>query len=1153
MNLSDRLFRASAAVRAMISRQALEELGGAKPGRRVKAEKGLERHRQGGGLSRRNIDLSFPAPPRWRPMTTAGATSFHFSLSSVSNVRPAGRKAPNGALAFERYITAEQDRATVNERYVVDRDEGVEGKSRTAFVVSNISRGAAERERFWTAVSAAASTPSPPVLKIRPACGDLSELIRLTEDAATPRSVREALREVVDASNAGNKTTCRRVHRIELDNHALPWAEALDISRYGSRRDERLIHFVHPRGGVLQWQIEAEFPDELGDHDNRAIADAFGSLLDKLGLKYTIAAHESTHRNDPRNRHPHILIYPGACRQGYDGQWEFRGGKLQPGDLAARLGEATREELLRLSFKQRSAADVAALRHAFAKIVNDRLIACGVRRRYDPRTYVEMGIDQAPGEHLGSAAAALVDAGFAVEIDRRNAVKAWSARQRQAEREIAAELDQHDVVLHKLDAAAPAGDEDELARLRLAYEDARDRLAKTLRAVADWDLSTEMARSAAERLAAKTSDVLAAIADGSASAAEARAVATYRARSDIACAHLDAVNEAIEPHGDTVRAARREVANLRQNLAQLDRKIDAAIERQSVCESRDRTTRRWADDTVLMPDRYPMPLDGEAHFDALLEHLTRQRSAEWSTPANRFVFIVRSDSDSKQYAAIGLRPADRTLVAQQPYKRRFDAVLQEAGKLQDKEIGRVIDYIAAHGEASLLGSDSGAPHRTVRRHYRLYRHHPRFGDLLPGAQARFDASQRSLVNAPPAAGQPAAVLSAEPAAVADSVLEERPIELSATVTTVVIKAVVSTKTSRNLSEANARDGCVASASQAAMNTTIQSAAHIPPQIPADADISGDKPDRGGGSMPLPAGRDALLPEASDDEAEPSREDASSLPTKASSQSPAGPQTAQSDGAETIARPSLKMPGERQAQMASLTSEAVPTPLSSPSDAADKEHKPVAAAATLDNPVATERRALGAPAAAEIAPKRTTATTSPRSRPQLSPESDEVSSRPTLMEQARRLARQRAPMSSAATISSPTTTSPSVPDHKAERLELARQVVRDFREHTLYQRLPKAEREVFEAALVGPMTDLVDGHSSLRIENGKLLAAGRHDEIIDRLRVLAVSDCGYWLLVNAAKSMPAEPQTGKAWAVIDQTGVAAATPASIDQGRGHSQR
>ncbi|MBN2973339.1 MobA/MobL family protein [Roseomonas aeriglobus] len=1150
MNLSERLFHANAAVRAMISRQALEELGGAKPGRRVKAEKRLERHRQGGGLSRRNIDLSFPAPPRWRPMTTAGATSFHFSLSSVSNVRPAGRKAPNGALAFERYITAEQDRATVNERYVVDRDEGVEGKSRTAFVVSNISRDAAERERFWTAVSAAASTPSPPSLWVRPACGDLSELIRLNENPATPRSVCKGLLKVIGASNAGSKPTCRRVHRIELDDHALAWAEALDISRYGSRRDERLIHFVRPRGGVLQWQIEAEFPDELGDHDNRAIAEAYGSLLDKLGLKYTIAAHEPTHRNDPRNRHPHILIYPGVCRQGCDGQWEFRGGKLQPGDLAARLGGATREELLRLSFKQRSAADVAALRHAFAEIVNDRLTACGVRRRYDPRTYKEMGIDQVPGEHLGSAAAALVDAGFAVEIDRRNAVKAWSARQRLAEREIAAELDRHDVILHKLDAAAPAGDEDELARLRRAYENARDRLATTLRAVADWDLSTEMARSAAERLAAKTSDILAAIEDGSASPAEARAVATYRARSEIACAHLDAVHEAIEPHGDTVRAARREVADLRQHLAQFDRQINETIERRSVPQANEWAARRWGEGTVLLPAHHPEPRDTEAHFDALVEHLSRQRSVEWSTPADRFVFIVRSGSKSERYVATGLRQADRALIAQQPYKRRFDAVVQEAGKLQDKEIGRVIDYIAAHGEASLLGSDGGAPHRTVRRHYRLYRHHPRFGDLLPSAQARFDASQRPVVKPQPVEASPAAALIVEPAPVALTASKQRPIELPPPVTAVVIKAAHSMTTSRNLSEANAKASAVASASQAVTNTTIQSATRIPPHISADADRGGDKPDQGKDSMSPRIRPDAPLREASDDKVELGYGDGPTLPPKASSPSPVGPQTVESAEVEAINRPSLQTPDERQKQMESLTREAVPTQVASPSDTADEKHESAAVPATLDDSVVANREALEARADAKIAPKLTTAPTPPRRRPQSSPESDEVTSRPTPMEQARRLAQQRGPISSTATVSSPTTTSPFVSNRKAERLELARQVVSDFREHTLYQRLSTADLKAFEAALVGPMTDLVNGRISLRIENGKLLAASRHEEIIDRLRVFATVDCGYWLLAQAATVMPAEPQTGEEWAVIDQTGVAAAAPAPRDHGRGH---
>lgn len=1163
VKLTDRLFHATAAIRAMISRQALEELAGAKPGRRVKADTPSHRRRGGGGWSRRDIDLSFPSPPRWRPSTSDGATSFHFAYSSISKVRPSPGRAPNGALAFEHYVTAAEPashgRAAVNERYIVDADESALGHSRTAFVVSNISPDPAERERFWTAVNAAASTPSTPALEVRPACGDPLDLVRLADEDTTPLLVREALRKVVEAPQAGDRNLARHVHRIELDEDGQLWAEALDIDRYGSKKRDRLVHYVRPRGGVLQWQIEAEFPEELGDLDNRAIADAFGALLDKLGMKYTIAAHDPTHRNDHRNRHPHILVFPGSCRQRYDGQWEFQGGKLQGGDLAVRLEKTTKADLLRLSFKQRSAADVAALRQAYAEIVNRRLIARGVRRRYDPRTYEQMGIDQEPGEHLGSAAAALVDAGFAVDIDRRNAIKAWSGRQRRAEREIAAELDLHHVVLRKVDASVRAYEDAVLATLRREYEEATERLGKMLRAIADCELSAEMARSAAERLAAKTSDTLAAIENGSASAADARAVATYRARNNLANAHLDAVNEAIEPHSDTLTTARREVADLRRRLSEIDQEIGFAIKERDTRETPRPASRRLADDTVLLPARYPEPLDDNAHFEALVEHLSRQRSAEWATPADRFVFLVRSSGDGERFAATGLRAADRALVARQPYRRRFDAVIQVAGKQQEQEIGRVLAHIAVHGEGALLGIDPGPAHRTVNRHYRLYRHHPTFGDRLPAAQAQFNASQRAadreqgVVSASPVSspivslpvresrdsGESASAPKAVPPAVnlvGDDVGQGPGDVLTSVVQPPAGRPTADVKSTLSRAAVSPVKGARTTAPAA--SSTLDSADGRVSPLSSAKDRASEEQSREL-KRPDPVLADAAAPPREVVEAQIRR--AEDVHLKSSPESTLwsvempleeGPPTAGGCEQGHLA------PRQEMTRAGTVTEEVEQVPTSVGAVAVE-----VPATSTdvvrLNEDVEPKDQATSGPfndlwtiqTADEVATSPAPRTVEPR--PQT-----------TAMERARQQARRRAGASSADP-AVPRDVEPSAAaDARSERLEVAQQVVKNFRQHTLYQRLSPAGRSAFDTALNAPMNDLVKRRVSLKIERGKLMAAGASEEVLDRIRAFATGDCGYSLLVATAMALPADRDLRQDWAVIDQTGVAATSSPSL---------
>ena len=79
-----------------------------------------------------------------------------------------------------------------------------------------------------------------------------------------------------------------------------------------------------------------------------------------------------------------------------------------------------------------------------------------------------------------------------------------------------------------------------LAPLKSRLIDLAEELMRTQEMLAAYDLHDAMARSAAERLTAKTTDILAAIESGTAKAAEVRAAATYRARNEIAAAHLDA-------------------------------------------------------------------------------------------------------------------------------------------------------------------------------------------------------------------------------------------------------------------------------------------------------------------------------------------------------------------------------------------------------------------------------------------------------------------------------------------------------------------------------------------------------------------------------------------------------------------------------------
>ncbi|ODP37511.1 MobA/MobL family protein [Sphingomonas turrisvirgatae] len=1206
MQLTDRLFHANAAVRALISRQALEELGGMRPARRVKLDKQQTSKRASAWTrSRQAIDLSFPAPPSWRPATRDGATSFHFSFSAISKVRSAagpgtgGTATTNAASGFERYVTAHDPAANLAvgaERYVVD-EHGHAGQSRTAFVVSNISDDPQTREAFWDAAHAASVTPSHPRLEIRPQRGDLADLARLADEDGTPVAVRTALRELAEELARDNAGPRQRVHSIDLDEAAFDWAGALDQDRYGTRRDDRLIHVVRPRGGVLQWRIETEFAYELDGDDDCAVAEDFGRMLDRLGLKYTIAAHHPTHRNDLRNRHPHILIYPGACRRCDDGSWEF-GGKLQAGDIALRLGAIDRATLAKLWFEQRSAADVAALRRAFADMINARLEQRGVRRRYDPRTFAEMGIVQAPGEHLGSAAAARVDAGDAIDIDRSNAIKGWDGRRRQAARDIAVELAGHRAVIARIDDIDVPGGDVDLVALRDQHIALTDRLAGLLELLADHDLSTDMARSAADRLAVKSGDALAAIKAGTASAAEVRASASYRARNELALAHLDAVDDALMPHADTIRAARAEVSKMARALHDIADRITARIAQLEHAQDAARRAATWSGETVLLPARHPVPLDDDAHFEALVEHIQRQRSVEWATPADRFVQLVQAGGIDDLFMPVGLRAVDETLIARQPYARRFAGVLRQAGKRQEEEIGRVLAYISGHGEDGLLGDDAGAAPRTVRRHYRLYRDHPTFCARLPDARARFDAASRAssaVVDGVGMAGAGVTIASLPDAAGVG--VPTSAADLHADVTQVT---EAPTAPSPSVSESE-----MMAESVSPSRGVGQPVARSPS---ASASATAPRSSRTGGVVEQLVNDARDIGKASSTDATGARDNGRSIRVAEVAATPeAQTQTALAASANEVDR-AAPMKQERTAVSTRLVDAETRT---NPPSVGAVQTGPRSRVADLDaepgTPVATPSVSdVGKEPEAVVASPDTGAQTVPSTpveHARLSDTDDQVRVEQSVVrslgrgllqggeaaddvgppdrksaapsrhpvnigqsptsptERLRDLVRQRPvhggtsppnpspkPATQRTPLRPPRSATPERMNHD-RRLHSVHQVVATFRAHTLYARADKSGQRAFDQSMQEPLNDIVAGRASLRIDGGVMLAATESDEVMDRLRTFTVSDAGYWLLVRIAEAVPGDAERFDSWQVLDQRGSTRSSPSTGRHGPG----
>lgn len=163
-------------------------------------------------------------------------------------------------------------------------------------------------------------------------------------------------------------------------------------------------------GGRIQSSIIAELPyeKEIGPEGRRKIIEQFGKAFDGLNLMWHGVAHVPDTHSDGRNFHLHFIYHDRpASRHGELPEWQF----------AKKKCKTTRDRNF-----------VKSLRVRYSEIVNEEYKEAKLARRFDPRTYEEMGISKKPGKHLGSAAWALERKGIVTTASRHNHKIEWQYR-----------------------------------------------------------------------------------------------------------------------------------------------------------------------------------------------------------------------------------------------------------------------------------------------------------------------------------------------------------------------------------------------------------------------------------------------------------------------------------------------------------------------------------------------------------------------------------------------------------------------------------------------------------------------------------------------------------------------------------------------------
>ncbi|MBV1692064.1 MobA/MobL family protein [Novosphingobium sp. G106] len=308
-----------------------------------------------------------------------------------------------------------------------------------ACILSNISEDPAERVRFWQLVEEHEALPAADMMSL-----DIQRAPAFWASVMVHPKCPVELRTALETETAHRKFVISSGRKVRAFLSSLDGWSGNRKKRVGETQEgyrlskDSFAKFHDGRGGRIQSRVIAELPNELSPAGRLGVMRSFCREFERNGLPFNAALHAPDHANDERQWHFHLDYYDRPCRRltsidfekarelGYvsaeavAGDWDF----------AARFCSDQRRKSSRL-FRQDKVRDVRRkdwigyLRGRFAAQVNEALTREGHERRYDPRTYEQMGIAAKPGEHLGTKLSAAEGKGKVSIVGVRNERKQW--------------------------------------------------------------------------------------------------------------------------------------------------------------------------------------------------------------------------------------------------------------------------------------------------------------------------------------------------------------------------------------------------------------------------------------------------------------------------------------------------------------------------------------------------------------------------------------------------------------------------------------------------------------------------------------------------------------------------------------------------------
>lgn len=530
---------------------------------------------------------------------------------SVESVQPA---ASDGALEQRIPPHVDNDKQTAAEEFGLDED-GI--APATLAVFSNISDDPFERQEYWRAIERTEREPKSHNLTFNPeVCDEWWSSIKHAEGldsdlTAHLLSVLEEYRRHVEMVAAGAVLGAfyapvfpgpKPAYRLDAERAGRLLEQARNVPGYDPSMPP--IGFKSGRGGRTQYRFVAGLPCEISAEDRAFIVQEFCGKLEALelrtddngferpvGMMYTAVIHAPDRHNDERNYHLHIVAHdrPAKYMPEFD-RWDFEVEERYRSHRKWRVRYPHRQNKIGAICRAGNGADynrsgkgfVSAMRRDYADIVNKVLEARGVERRYDPRSFADIGLELTPTEHLGTRAAALEAIGVVTTVGRRNANIIWNDAERGIERQIEGlqrgyEARQ-DVIEALLREASSNDVQDPVLEQTCTLASERGALISQIvdhqRAIKIFDHREAKAKSRAKRTLRTCQAYLDDIESGAADKSIVAKKSTVHLRLYQAQQHLDSIDEALASHLDELDRARRTLQENKERLASIDKLIE---------------------------------------------------------------------------------------------------------------------------------------------------------------------------------------------------------------------------------------------------------------------------------------------------------------------------------------------------------------------------------------------------------------------------------------------------------------------------------------------------------------------------------------------------------------------------------------------------